>query len=498
MAGTETLTGRNTYSVGTTIYGGKLVVGNNSALGTGLVKMAAGTKLSFLSANLTLANNFQISGDPFFAPPVGTTQTLSGAISDGGSPGIVDMTGAGTLVLPGTNTYSGGTVISAGILQVTNHSSVGTGTVKLDGGVFQSGAAGLAFANVFAINTTDGRIDTQANTLTLSGTIGNGNGTTGALTKIGTGTLILTGTDTYTGGTTVSAGLLQLGNGGTSGSILGNLVDSGVFAINRSDTYTFGGVISGTGAFDQNGTGTTILTATNSDTGATNINSGALDVSGSIATSSLTSVNNGATLVGNGTVGKTQINSGGTFAPGTPGVPGTSMTVAGSLAFQSGALYLVQLNPTSTTMASITGAASLAGNVLAAFASGSYMAKQYDILHSGGLNGTAFGSFATVNLPAGFDASLSYTTTDVILAYTAALGQQSELNGNQQNVATAINNFFNGGSALTPNFLSLFRLSGGNLANALIQLDGEAASDSEKGRVPVDDRVPRRHARSVR
>jgi fibronectin-binding autotransporter adhesin len=477
-AGTETFTGSDTYTGGTTISAGTFVVGNNSALGTGLVKMAAGTTLSFLTANFTIANNFQVSGDPFFTPPVGTTQTLSGAISDGASPGVVDMTGAGTLVLSGLNTYSGGTVISAGTLQVTNNSSGGTGTVTLDGGAFQSGAAGLAFANPFAINTTGGTIDTQANTLTLSGAIGNGTGT-GALTKIGTGTLVLTGTDTYTGGTTISAGTLQLGSGGTSGSILGNVVDSGTFAINRSDTYKFGGVISGTGAFDQNGTGTTILTATNSYTGATNVNSGALDVTGSIATSSLTSVNNGATLVGNGTVGKTQINSGGTFAPGTPGVPGTSMTVAGNLAFQSGALYIVQLNPTSTTMTNVTGAASLAGNVLAAFASGSYMAKQYDILHSGGLNGTTFGSFATVNLPAGFNASLSYTTTDVLLNFAAVLGQQSGLNGNQQNVATAINNFFNGGGTLTPNFLALFKLSGGNLANALTQLDGEAAVDGE-------------------
>ncbi len=98
--------------------------------------------------------------------------------------------------------------------------------MTLDGGAFQAGAAGLSFSNPFAINTTNGTIDTQANTLTLTGVIGNGNGA-GALSKVGAGTLVLTGNDTYTGGTTISAGTLQLGSGGTSGSITGNVTDNG-------------------------------------------------------------------------------------------------------------------------------------------------------------------------------------------------------------------------------------------------------------------------------
>jgi len=92
------------------------------------------------------------------------------------------------------------------------------------------------------------------------------------------GTLILSGDNTYTGGTIISAGTLQLGNGGTSGSILGDVVNNGTFAINRSDTYTFSGVISGTGSFAQIGPGTTILTAANTYSGGTAINGGVLAV----------------------------------------------------------------------------------------------------------------------------------------------------------------------------------------------------------------------------
>jgi hypothetical protein len=73
-------------------------------------------------------------------------------------------------------------------------------------------------------------------------------------------------------------------------------------------------------------------------------------------------VTSGGTLGGTGTVGNTQINSAGVFAPGS-GSAGTAMTVAGNLAFQSGALYLVQVNSTTASFANVTGTASLAGTV---------------------------------------------------------------------------------------------------------------------------------------
>jgi uncharacterized protein with beta-barrel porin domain len=156
------------------------------------------------------------------------------------------------------------------------------------------------------------------------------------------------------------------------------------------------------------------------------------------------------------------------------------MTVAGNLAFQSGAIYLVQLNPTSTTMANVTGTASLNGNVLAAFASGSYFVRQYDILHSAGLGGTTFTSLGTTNLPGALTATLSYDTTDVFLNLTATAGLQAGLNGNQSRVGNALDNFFNGGGMLGPNFQTIFGLSGGNLATALSQLSGEAATGAQQ------------------
>ena len=76
-------------------------------------------------------------------------------------------------------------------------------------------------------------------TLTMSGAIDGA----GALSKSNAGTLVLTATNTYAGGTTIGAGTLQLGNGGASGSILGNVADNGTLAFNRSDTVSFAGVM---------------------------------------------------------------------------------------------------------------------------------------------------------------------------------------------------------------------------------------------------------------
>jgi hypothetical protein len=132
-------------------------------------------------------------------------------------------------------------------------------------------------------------------------------------------------------------------------------------------------------------------------------------------------------------------------------MPGTSMMVAGSLAFQSGAVYLVQINPSTTSYANVSGTASLAGNMLAQFVAGGYVQKQYDILHSTDLGGTTFAARGTSNLPAGFTASLSYSYTDAYLNLIAVMGQQLPNGGlpaNQCNVADGLNNFFNGGARL--------------------------------------------------
>lgn len=149
------------------------------------------------------------------------------------------------------------------------------------------------------------------------------------------------------------------------------------------------------------------------------------------------------------------INAGGTLAPGPMGTPG-NMTVAGNLASSS---------------TNVTGTASLAGTVVAKVTSAT--TKAYDILHSAGLGGATFAALVVNNNP-NFLHFLSYSATDVFLNLTAQLGV-----GGSQNVSNALNNFFNSVGTLPPAFGSLFGLTGSNLANALDQVSGEAATGAQ-------------------
>src|SRR5262249_31693723 len=136
--------------------------------------------------------------------------------------------------------------ISQGILQVTNSnagvsSSVGTGTVTFDGGAFQvqSGAGSLTFSNNFKINTNGGVIDNNGTQLTLSGAITNGNGATGALMFQGSGGgTTLLGASSYTGGTIIGGGFLQLGDDTHAAKIIGGVNNSsgGIFTVWNADT----------------------------------------------------------------------------------------------------------------------------------------------------------------------------------------------------------------------------------------------------------------------
>ena len=626
-SGTLTLAGINTYTGGTTIADGTVQVTNSASVGTGAVTMDGGTFQADGAGDLTFTNSFKINntagGSTIDAN--GVALTIAGNITDGNGPGkltVLDSSfGSGTVVLQGTNTYSGGTficscatlqlgdathkaslvgdIVNEGQFAVVNANTSAITSLTNDGGFttfFGDNAAGaitIVNKNVGVTLFQDSSSADNANITNRSGgvtlfglpggtdtstagnsTILNSNGGTIFSAQSNAGTAHITnrngggtefgdqssaafativnnnggftsfgqaaGSDTATaananitnnsggetdfnafatagnaivttnsGGATYfydnsTGGNAQFITSGTgfvdfSGSLgpngdgripVGSIAGSGAYYIGVGNTLVVGGNnlsttvsgviadlnpcgcgLAGPGNLEKVGSGTMILSGVNTYTGATTVNGGLLQVDGSIASSSLTSVNTGGALTGIGTVGNTMIASGGIFAPGN-GTPGASMTVSGNLAFQSGALYLVQLNSTTSTFANVTGTAALSGSVGASFAPGSTVMKQYSILTAtGGISGTFDGVVASA--PGGLVATLSYDATHAYLNFALDFGPKSNLTVNQQNVGTTLTNFFNANGGIAFAFASL-------TPGGLTQASGETATGSQQ------------------
>ena len=170
------------------------------------------------------------------------------------------------------------------------------------------------------------------------------------------------------------------------------------------------------------------------------------------------------------------------------------MTVSGNLAFQSGALYVVQVNPTTASSTNVSGTASLAGTVAAIFTPGSFLERSYTILTAAGGRSGTFAALATSGLPADFrgelDLSRQYRSaqphrgtrsrTYAANPPTPPTAPPFNFTVNQINVGHAIDSFFNNGGVLPPAFLPLFGLTGSDLANALTQIDGENPTAAER------------------
>ncbi|MFM0597857.1 autotransporter outer membrane beta-barrel domain-containing protein [Paraburkholderia dilworthii] len=175
--------------------------------------------------------------------------TYAGLISGSGA---VEKDGAGTLTLApsatGGNTYSGGTVLNQGVLSIAADSAIGasTGGVTFNGGTLQLGSSfNLAGTRPIAIESGGGTIDTQGFQSTITQNITGA----GALTKLGAGTLVLDGANTYSGGTTVSAGALGVGDASNAGASI-----AGGGPVSVASGATLGGYGSVTGDVTNNGT----------------------------------------------------------------------------------------------------------------------------------------------------------------------------------------------------------------------------------------------------
>jgi autotransporter-associated beta strand protein len=217
------------------------------------------------------------------------------------------------------------------------------------------------------------------------------------ITKTGTGLVVLSGTNTYTGLTSVTTGTLQIGAGGASGSIAGNadVADGTTLAFNRSDALTYAGVISGSGGVVKAGAGVLSLSGSSSYSGPTAVNAGGLRVNGVLGSGTV-SVAAAAFLGGSGTIAGPVVVTG-TLSPGnSPGV-----ITLGSVTLGGASTSLIEIDDVTrgTTFdgVDVTTASGLAYGGALSFIFGNGSALANTTLDIFSFTGGASGTFASVS-----------------------------------------------------------------------------------------------------
>ena len=385
-AGTLELSGANTFTGNTTLNSGTLVLMNNNALqmsgldtsGAGVINATSRTAPTFggLIGSKDIASVITTGYASITAltlnPQSGRSYTYSGNITNGAANMNLIKNGSGTQILSGTNTYSGNTTVSAGLLTITSNSSlpglttngrysVASGaTLGVYNAVTDADIASMVATTNFQAGAAIGFDTTTANRTYSSNLTNTSNGTLG-LTKLGSNTLTLSGTNTYNGSTTIAAGTLSvssIGNNGSSSNVgSGSAINIGSFSSTGTLLYTGAAqttnrtiVLSGTtggAVIDQSGTGTLRFTSAVAATGVGNKTltlqgSGTGELSGVVSDNLANTATTALVKAGTGiwTLSANNTYTGGTtLSSGTLGINATAaLGTTGNITFSGGTM----------------------------------------------------------------------------------------------------------------------------------------------------------------
>ncbi|MBB2483636.1 DUF4347 domain-containing protein [Mitsuaria sp. WAJ17] len=481
------LYGNNSQSGTQTVNAGYLVANASAtALGTGQIVLGSGASLGFLGVGtMTATNDIVLAGNATVINGVAGNciVTFSGNITESGGSrnlAITPNSGASSrMIFTGTNTYTGTSTLSGGVVEVTNGSNLGSGALTLSGTTLQINGSGVTLSQ--NVNLSGSSTVSNANGVILSGNLAG----SGGLTKAGAGTLTLSGTNTNTGAITVSAGTLALSGGAAVADSVAMTVSSGAtLALNASETIgslsgagavtlgsntlstagnastSFSGAISGTGGLTKQGSGTLTLSGTNTFTGGTTLSAGTLTLSGGAALSDSSALTLSAgsvlnlsasetigSLAGTGTVnlGANTLSAGG---------DNTSTSFSGALGGTGGLTKLGSGTLTLSGTNTFTGATTVSAGELAL---------------SGG-SALADGSAVTVASGALLTLASAETIASLAGAGTVALGNNTLTTGG--NASTSFSGAVNGTGGLTKQGTGALTLSGTNGYTGATTLSG--------------------------
>jgi autotransporter-associated beta strand protein len=437
--GTIVLGVANTYSGGTIISSGIVQPNNASSFGTGGITNNGGTlRLNGFPASGIIANTFNVTGTTILDTALlAQSDVLDGAWSGSGTVLISNAASGLTLTLGGNGNGGGNFTGFTGTISVVENAS-GTpsaGSIRFNNGgannnlgnpgmTLNLGVGSVAFTEKNAGDTTSfGALSGGPNTtlakgenysigaLNQSTTFAGQIQSTSSLTKVGTGTFILTGNNPYTGATTVSAGILQVGDGVTTGAgALGTgavtIAATGELLYNKPDNFAVNNNISGPGPLIQTNTSVFTYNGNDSGSGTALISQGTLQLGASGLMSCPVFIASGATfdvsqnstfaldqeLSGFGTVNGLLTAAGGVISPGGTGVAGT-LTFTGGLTESGNVNNQLELSTPGSTndLINVTGGLTLSGvnNItLSAFGGGTIPFGTYPLItYTGALSG---------------------------------------------------------------------------------------------------------------
>ncbi|ULB12071.1 autotransporter-associated beta strand repeat-containing protein (plasmid) [Cereibacter azotoformans] len=512
------LTGTNSYSGGTSVTGGTLAIASDAALGAaeGDLTLDGGTLET--TADVTSGRDILLgAAGGTLDVTAGHETVLAGTVADAadGTPGALTKTGDGRLELTGTNSYSGGTSVTGGTLAIAADAALGAaeGDLTLDGGTLET-AADVTSGRDILLGAAGGTLDVTAGHETvLAGTVADAaDGTPGALTKTGDGRLELTGTNSYSGGTSVTGGTLAIASDAALGAAEGDLTLDGGTLETMADVTSgrdillgaAGGtldvtaghetVLAGTvadaadgtpGALTKAGDGRLELTGTNSYSGGTSVTGGTLAIASDAALGAaegdltldggtletMADVTSGRDILLGAAGGTLDVTAGhetvlaGTVADAADGTPG-ALTKAGD-----GRLELTGTN-------SYSGGTSVTGGTLAIAADAALGAAEGDLTLDGGTLETAAdvtsgrdillgAAGGTLDVTAGHETVLAGTVADAADGTPGALTKTGD--GRLELTGT---NSYSGGTSVTGGTLAIASDAALGAAEGDLTLDG--------------------------